>query len=262
MITASVQRWNRGKARYRMAGEPIRTSEYDVAEIDEAGAKSFVEEHHYSHSYPAARRRFGLFRSGELVGVAVFSHPCNDRVITSVFGCERATDGLELGRFVLLDSVPANGESWFLARCRERLRDFVGIVSFADDTPRIAADGTVAFAGHLGTIYQASNAAFLGRGTARTLYVLPDGRTFNARAVQKIRNGERGWRYAAAELERFGAEPIADLNPVIWLHTWLPQIIRRISHPGNLRYAWSFSRSVVLDGKPYPKVKGGVYGSN
>lgn len=252
MITDTVQRWFHGKARYAPAGVPIRTCDYDVAEIDEAGAKSFVVTHHYSHSYVAARRRFGMFRRGELVGVAVFSHPCNDRAITNVFGCERAVDGLELGRFVLLDSVPANGESWFLARCRERLHEFVGVVSFSDDTPRSTAEGVPVFLGHIGTIYQASNAAFLGRGTARTLYLLPDGRVFNARAAQKIRTGERGWQYAVEQLQRFGAPEIYG-DRRAWLQTWLPRIVRRIQHPGNLRYAWSFSRSVTLAGLPYPK---------
>jgi len=57
-----------------------------VAELpDDAAAKAFVLEHHYSASYPAARWRFGLFRRGALQGVAVFSHPVNDRALTAVF---------------------------------------------------------------------------------------------------------------------------------------------------------------------------------
>src|SRR5262249_25959639 len=71
--------------------------------------------------YPAARWRFGLFRRGVLQGVAVFSHPCNDRALTSVFP-GRATDSVELGRFVLLDEVPGNGETWMLGRCFRLLR--------------------------------------------------------------------------------------------------------------------------------------------
>ena len=39
---------------------------------------------------------------------------------------------VELGRFVLLDSVAGNGETWFLARSFEILRKhaIVGVVSF------------------------------------------------------------------------------------------------------------------------------------
>jgi hypothetical protein len=258
MITSLSQRWILGIARYVPAGELINTLEYDVEEITEDAAKTFILEHHYSGTYPAARRRFGLHRFGVLVGVAVFSHPCNEKTITNVFGCEKAIDGLELGRFVLLDSVPGNGESWFLARCREQLKpDFVGVVSFSDDTPRVTADGQPIFAGHIGTIYQASNAAFLGRGTARSLRLLPDGKVMSHRAISKIRAKERGWQYSADILRSYGANPCPeeDLPRREWLSYWLRILTRTIAHPGNLKYAWSFSKRIQLQGLAYPKVR-------
>ena len=48
------------------------------------------------------------------MGTAVFTYPVNDRTITNVFDCP-AIEGAELGRLVLLDDVPGNGESWFVA---------------------------------------------------------------------------------------------------------------------------------------------------
>lgn len=256
MITRAVQRWNLRKPKYVPVGEVIQPAHYEIIEISDALAKGFVLNHHYSSAYPAARRRFGLFRGSNLVGVAVFSHPCNERTITNVFGCEKAIDGLELGRFVLLDSVPANGESWFLARCREILKpDYVGVVSFSDDMPRTAEGGEVIFPGHIGTIYQASNAAFLGRGTARTLRLLPDGKVISDRTIQKIRKGERGWQYGVEILRVFGADacPSDDLRRRVWLTYWLGQLTRNLQHHGNLKYAWSFSKKVKLLSLPYPK---------
>ena len=45
------------------------------------------------------------------------------RVLTAVFpDLEPYAESLELSRFVLAESVPANGESWFLARCWRRSR--------------------------------------------------------------------------------------------------------------------------------------------
>jgi hypothetical protein len=74
-----AQRWNDRRDSYRPAGEPIRTADFDVVEIlSDNVARAFVERHHYSKSYPAARFRFGFYRRAELVGVAVFSVPCND----------------------------------------------------------------------------------------------------------------------------------------------------------------------------------------
>src|SRR5262245_59609071 len=69
-------RWRNRSSSFRPAGELIRTADYDVAAIaTDREAKAFVERHHYSASYPAARFRFGLYRQAELVGVAVFSVP-------------------------------------------------------------------------------------------------------------------------------------------------------------------------------------------
>src|SRR4051812_6924879 len=103
MQTALAQRWRDRRASYRPAGEPIITRHYDVAVIaDDRAAKAFVLAHHYAATYPAARFRFGLYRGGALCGVAVFSHPCNDRVLTNVFAGVPALACVELGRFVLL----------------------------------------------------------------------------------------------------------------------------------------------------------------
>src|SRR5207244_562994 len=82
------------------------------AELAGSGARTFVEVNHYSATYPAARLRFGLYDGPFLVGVAVLGVPMQPRVLTMVFpDLEPYTESLELSRFVLADSVPANGES-------------------------------------------------------------------------------------------------------------------------------------------------------
>jgi hypothetical protein len=172
------QRWRSHRTLYRPAAEVIRTVEYDVAAIDnKCEAKAFVLAHHAFGTYPAARLRFGLYHRHELVGVAVFSHPCNDLVLTRVFRCHPVL-AVELGRFVQLDSVPGNGETWFLGQCYAQLRSFdlVGVLTFSDPVPRRNVESQIVVSGHLGTIFQAHNGVYLGRGTARTLRLLPDGR--------------------------------------------------------------------------------------
>lgn len=253
------QRWQHRLATYRAPTETIRTTEYEVHSIpDDRTAKQFVLEHHYAGTYPAARFRYGLYHHGTLVGVAVFSVPSNNRVLTNVFGAAPAT---ELGRFVLLDSVPGNGETWFLARCFEQLRGagMQGVVSFSDPVPRSALDGGQVFPGHVGTIYQAHNARYLGRGTARTLRLLPDGRVLSDRTLQKIRAGERGWHGATIGLSTYGANSLgtsaSSAERIDWLRTWLPQLTRPLCHPGNYRYAWGLARGVRLaQARPYPKM--------
>lgn len=251
------QRWRDRAASYRPA-EPIQTSAYQVAEIaSDSTAKAFVLQHHYSGSYPAARFRYGLFTRGQLVGVAVFSVPCSDLVLTSVFKGVEATDATELGRFVLLDSVPGNGETWFLARCFELLRgeELAGVVSFSDPVARSTASGSTVFPGHIGTIYQAHNAVYLGRGTARTLRMLPDGSVLSARAISKLRAGCKGWRYTADLLVRHGADrPGEDLAG--WIAHWLPLVTKPMRHRGNHKYAWGLTRigrKLLPSSLAYPK---------
>jgi len=239
------QRWRERRALFRLPGEVIRTSEYEVSSIPgDLEARTFIETHHYSRSYPAARFRFGLYHHDQLSGVAVFSIPCHSSVLTNVFPVP-ASLSVELGRFVLLDFVPANGETWFLARCVEVLRSegLVGVVSFSDPLPRRTVQGEIVHKGHIGTIYQAFNGAYLGRSAPRTIYLLPDGSVLNARTIQKIRSQERGWLYGAEMLQRFGASQISG-DPKVWLARWLPTLTRTIRHPGNHKYAWPLDRTI------------------
>lgn len=242
-LALGCQRWRDRRDRYRPAGEVIEPSEYEVASArEERLARAFVERHHYSGRWVAARFTYELYRRDRLVGAAVFSHPVHDRVLTSVFPGE-PIESVELGRFVLLDEVPGNGETWFLARAFELLRreHLLGVVSFSDPVPRTTASGVVIFPGHLGTIYKAHNAVYIGRGTARTLRLLPDGRVFSERAIQKIRAQERGWHGAARLLQQFGAPPPGpDIST--WLREQLASLTRPLRHRGNHKYAWTLDR--------------------
>ncbi len=249
MDTNVVQRWRDRVGSYRPAGEVINTSAFTVERIsDDRTAKDFVLQHHYASSYPNARFRYGLYMGGLLHGVAVFSHPMNDRVLTNIFP-GAARESVELGRFVLLDRVGANGETWFLARCFELLRRerLIGVLSFSDPVPRTTAAGDRTFNGHVGTIYQAFNALYLGRASAGTLHLLPDGTVFSNRSASKVRARERNWQSAAAQLERHGAVILGpEQDSAAWLNEWLARLTRPMPHPGNHRYAWSLVPAVWL----------------
>lgn len=237
------QRWRDGRPCFP-GRELIDTRVLEVVElVDDATAKGFVLAHHYSGTYPAARRRFGLYRTSELVGVAVFSVPASGAVL-DVLPCEREA-AVELGRLVLLDDVAANAESWFVARCFELLRraGFSGVVSFSDPQPRFSTTGDLVLAGHVGTTYKALNATYTGRGRARWLWLLPSGCVFSERAISKIRARERGWRYAVAQLEDAGAILLGDEDGTAWLKRELPRVCRRIKHRGNHRYLWTLDRA-------------------
>ena len=259
------QRWDRGRDAWVLPGrDHFQPGRYAVAPISEAAARAFVERHHYSGSYPAARLRYGLLEDGQLAGVAVLSVPVNERTLTRPFpGLQPYTQTLELGRFVLADSVGFNGESWFLARAfRLAAGDGLrGVVSFSDPVPRTTTAGLIVFPGHVGGIYQASSATYAGRGTARTLTLLPDGTVLSARALQKVRAGETGTDYVERLLVDHGARPRGGRPGPAWLAEALDDArARELRHPGNHRYLFRLGtpaerRAIQLGlvAEPYPR---------
>lgn len=257
MTAVLCQRWRAHRDSYRPAGEPIRTREYEVAAIaDDTTARAFVEAHHYSRSFPAARARFGLYRRGELVGVTVLSQPPSQAALEAALpfgGAGRA----ELGRLVLLDDVPANGESFFVARCFELARrdGFTAIVSHSDPEQRTTSDGHFVFAGHYGCVYQSLNAVYCGRTPARTWRLLPDGSVLSARALSKLRLRDRGWRYVVDQLVQHGA-PAPEGDWREWVTRAVSQVSRTFRHRGTHRYVWSLDRRLrrhLPASLPYPK---------
>jgi hypothetical protein len=234
-------------------------------------AKEFVLRHHYSGSFPSAKKTFGLFNTSDgeprLSGVAVFGLSVSRAVLERALpGLEANVAALECSRFVLLDECPANAESWFLARCFDELlaSNVRGVVSFADPVPRRANTGELVAVGHVGTIYQASNAAYTGRATARTVKLLPDGTVLNDRAAQKVRKQEQGHEYVEAKLMSLGAPaPRTGCNPALWLRDALHVVgARNVRHRGAHRYVFRLGQNqrerdrITLgypELKPYPK---------
>ena len=267
-MTASdfCQRWTDRTHSWRHTSEGgFDPARYDVAPIPEAMARDYVNRHHYSGSYPAARQRYGLFDGSELVGVAVLSVPVRAAVLTGVFpDLEPYQESLELGRFVLAQDVPANGESWFLAQMfrQAAAAGIRGIVSFSDPMPRQAGD-IVVMPGHVGTIYQSTNALYLGRGRARALLMLPDATVLNDRSISKVKAQQRGHEYVERKLMAYGAPaPRAGQDPSVWLEEALLAIgTRRVQHQGNHRYALPLGTRrerrllrIPLERQSYPKL--------
>jgi len=245
---------------------------YEVSEIETWQAKPFVEETHYTRSFPSDRRNYGMFEiaSGRFVGVAVLSTPTSEKTIPAVFPELDPKEAADLGRFVLLDEVPANAESWFLGKVRELATGpseldphkplLRGLVMFSDPVQRRRADGTLICPGHCGTIYQASGCRYLGTSGASTEALLPDGTVFGRRTAQKIRAQEQGHAYAERKLIALGARPMrAGEKPAAWLREALDAAgARKFRHPGKHKYAIALGGTrtqraavVIIGGRDY-----------
>jgi hypothetical protein len=142
-----------------------------------------------------------------------------------------------------------------------------GVVSFSDPVPRLVA-GRLLFPDHYAAIYQASNAVYTGRGTARTLTVRPDGQVLAERAAQKVRAGVVSGATAMWRTDwwPWGLQPRRGrISGAAWLSDALDQVgAVKLRHPGNHRYAFTLGptraarRAVRISSGPlpYPKPAG------
>lgn len=262
-----AMRWRLGRNFWRHdRDEGFRVSDYSVDEIEDRDARAFVLAEHYSRSYPFAQARFGLFRGARLVGAAVFSTPISGTALARYCGAP-SSDGLELGRFVLLDEVPYNAESHFLSAALRLLRrarpTLTSVIAYSDPIPRMDTDGRLILPGHIGIAYQATSGRYVGRSAPKMLHLTTGGLAVSSRALSKIRLQEHGAKSAERRFIEMGAPPrMHGESPRAWVQRALEEgPFRRVQHGGNHVYVWTLlkgahrTRALQLQAPavPYPK---------
>ena len=251
-----TQRWTLGRCTWQHRRALFDPQGHEVILIDRATAASFVTKHHYSASMPAARWSYALVHRQSILGVMVYAHPVNDLCLTSLFGGQ-AIESVELSRLVLLNDVGFGAESWAVARSFNALRrlGLRGVLSHSDPNPRYTSDQRCIMPGHVGIVYQALSATYVGPSRPRTVRLLPSGRVVNERTLQKIRALERGYHGAIRQLVAAGAaEPGPDQDLRRWLDDQLAAITRRQRTVGVHRYAWALQRVLRPATAPQPAV--------
>ncbi len=125
----------------------------------------------------------------------------------------------------------------------------------------ISAPEQIILPGHVGTVYQASNAAYLGRTSPSTRVLLPDGTVLDNRSMQKVRTQERGAGGVERRLTALGAPGRSTSeDPRRWLANALRHVhAHRFRHPGVHRYVLTTPRArraqtglYTLATQPYP----------
>ena len=166
---------------------------YSVCKIESKIGKEFIKKHHYSKGIHNAPTCYGLFDNQELIGVLALANPCSEAVRESIFGKEHKSHITELHRLAVVDGTPKNTESYFISRALKLHKlsrpDIWAIISFADSTQ-----------GHVGTIYQATNALFCGTTGKATFYLDKDGRLRHPR--------QNGVNISLKKANEFGWSPV------------------------------------------------------
>lgn len=205
-----------------------------VKAVPRSEIKEFVELHHYSHSINGLKvsRCYGLYRADDsgdtLVGALIFG-PLSTTAWKKY--ADNEGDVVELRRMVVLDEMPRNTGSWFLARALKLLKKetkFTICVSYADP-----------FHGHAGYIYQATNWKYHGCTASDVL--LQDtttGKLYHSRALRTKYKGK---------LKPF-AERLCCLRDA--------NLLVELKVPGKHIYTMRLKRGEgrVLDEYPYPKL--------
>lgn len=253
METTRSQRWRERRALWASDLAVIDPKSYAVDVIDHATARAFIAQHHYLPSYPAARVAVGLFgRNAALEGVAVFAVPTTNAVIARHTGFDDPERGCVLARLILTDSVPQNGESFFVSRAFRHLRrerpSIEAVVSYSDPG-----------AGHIGRVYCALSAAHRAVTRPRTV-LRARGVTISGRTLSKIRLGEQGQAGAIDQLVALGLpRPTMFETPASWL--WRlerERLLIRHLQAGLFAYCFELTRQARRRGRalprlPYPK---------
>jgi hypothetical protein len=144
----------------------------EVKPIDQKDASQFVEKHYLGKFPSISNYYFGVFINGELIGCVIYGPPTSQHVAPHLSRDEtgqslvQQDEIYELQRLFIND-VPGlkNIESSVLAKSNRLLHDLNKrvkvVITYADP-------GT----GHVGAIYQATNAIYQGKGDDRERWMI------------------------------------------------------------------------------------------
>jgi len=253
------RRWRERRAVFLQKQIFFNPRHHEIEKIPAKLAAAWIIKHHYLSSFPSATVCYGIFRHGELSGVAVLSTAQHKNTIPNIFGSSHSKDCLLLQRFALQDALEFNAESHFLSRVRALLKKegYCGILTMSDETPKTDALGNITFPGHIGTIFMSDNAVYLGRTGKSDEYLFADGNILSNRSFSKLVNDESGWNYIAQKFVNYGASscPKSADKRREWGFYWRAQLTRKQRNYGKLRYAWTLHPKVVLPASlPYPRI--------
>jgi hypothetical protein len=147
-------------------------------QLDPSQVRNTIEEHHYLHSLPSTKWAFGFYLDGVMAGAMAFGTIPGPNA-KAICGAEYQGQVLELTRLFIHDWAGKNAESRFLGAVFKMLTPSAThqggtiLLSYADTA-----------AGHVGTIYQATN--WIYTGMSKSSQVVVNGEVVHQRTASNI----------------------------------------------------------------------------
>ena len=173
-----------------------KVSEMHIEPVSLALVREFCAQFHYTGLPGNAAWRWGLYSGSNLYGVIAYNNGTRG-LGASILGDEHARKVWHIGRIVMSEDAPTNSESRIIGLSLREIHrtrpDVWAVVTFADEEM-----------GHIGTIYQATNAIYTGTtdstsGTARLYFKNKAGQIRSWRSIREAgRSGVDGWELQKA----------------------------------------------------------------
>lgn len=165
-----------------------RVRDLTISRVSTTDTTEFTARYHYTGLPGNASWRWGLWDQMTLYGVVAYSLPTMS-ACESLFGKEHWSHVWHMSRLALAEHAPHNSESRLIGgSLREIEREF----------PHVWAVVTYAAqdSGHIGYVYQATNAIYTGTGGQVHYYIDQSGNmrpTYDGHYIGPAAARERGW---------------------------------------------------------------------
>ncbi len=186
----------------------------------------FCRRWHYMNRGGSVRSIFGLWDENTLVGCVAYNLPTME-TCASVFGKDRWHTVFHMSRLVCAENAPRNSESKLIGASLKLLKDarpdLKCVVTYAAQS-----------AGHVGYVYQATNALYTGTGGEKYSYLDEQG---------DVRSTKQGNRVSLAGAEAKGWRRVSNLPK----HRYIYLL-------GTKTEKAESRKLLLLEVQPYPKI--------
>jgi hypothetical protein len=163
-------------------------ADMQISRVSPRDVNQFCRRWHYAQHGGSAMWSYGIWDGPTLAGVVSYNMPSREAAAWP-FGDEYATTVHHMGRLVCAETAPRNTESRLIAAS---LKLFKQHVPYSTAVLTYAATGV----GHIGYVYQATNALYTGRTPPSAYYVDETGRRRSTKQGVGLPRADaeaRGW---------------------------------------------------------------------